>query len=85
MIHIDFPRKQIMNSTRVNLLHLIASRKWESTIMYLVNKSGKTEKVVQRAVERFAEFKLIRYTGGGEFEITEKGLSYLNSLAKEAV
>ena len=85
MVTMSLPGKRIMNSTRINLLHLIASRKWESTIIYLVNKSGKREEIVQRAVDRFAEFKMIRYTGGGEFEITPKGITYLESLKNEAV
>lgn len=77
MIIADMPSKQIMNPMRVQLLELIASREWDSTITYLVNKSGYKEENVQRAVERFAEYGLIRYTGGGEFVITEKGLKYL--------
>lgn len=80
----EMPTKQIMTPVRVAMLKEVANRKWDATMMFLVNKSeGKDEKYVQRAVERFAEYGLIRFTGGGEFVITNKGRKYLGMDPKE--
>jgi predicted transcriptional regulator len=73
----NIPNKHIMNPMRVQLLQIIASSKWEATITELMNKSGKKEENVRRAVDRFAEYQLIRYTERGEFVITDKGKTYL--------
>jgi uncharacterized protein YjhX (UPF0386 family) len=71
----------IMNPIRTKMLRIIAERREkEATAMYLHNITGCKLDRCNLAVRRFAEFGLIRFTGGGYFVITEKGLEYLRSI-----
>lgn len=79
MIKTEMPSKHVMNPMRVELLKIIRDSRWDATVMGIRNKSGYKFENFERAVERFAEFGLIRYTGGGEFVITDKGKEYLKN------
>lgn len=84
MIKTEMPSKQVMTPLRVSMLREVAYKRWEATPMFLVNKSeGRDEKYVERAIERYAEYGLIRFTGGGEFVITNKGREFLGIDKKE--
>lgn len=79
MIKAEMPSKQIMNPMRVKMLCILNERLGkEANSIYLQNKTGCKEVTADSAIERFAEYGLIKYTGGGYFEISEKGILYLS-------
>jgi Mn-dependent DtxR family transcriptional regulator len=85
MAKLEMPNKQIMNPMRVKMLQILNERgEKEVTTMYLRNETGCKLDSANRAVERFAEYGLIRFTGGGYFVISEKGKEYLRSLDQES-
>lgn len=82
MIRTEMPSKQIMNPMRVKMLEVLNEHIGkEATSMYLQNKTGCKKTTADSAIERFAEYGLIKFTGGGYFEITEKGIEYLKSVS----
>lgn len=74
--------KQIMNSARIKQLQIINDA-GETNANLVSYRSGNKKEAVDLSVTRFAELGLIKYTGGGYFEITEAGSNYLKQLQDE--
>ena len=68
--------KRIMNPARLAQLKII-EQAGETNAMFVMNRSHKNKEQIDLSLLRFAENGLIKFTGGGYFEITEKGRVYL--------
>lgn len=83
MVLTEMPSKRAMSPLQIKMLRCIAERKWESTKMYLQNMTGAKQAIIDKAIDCFASCGLIRFTGGGEFVISEKGIAYLKQVHGE--
>lgn len=69
----------IMNPMRIEVLKNLQKR-GETNENGLQSKSTYKIKAIRLAISRFGEYGFLKYTGGGFFEISEKGATYLRSL-----
>jgi DNA segregation ATPase FtsK/SpoIIIE-like protein len=74
--------KKIMNPARIKQLQIIQDAGETNVNLVSYRSANKTEQV-HLSLQRFAELKLIRFTGGGYFEIAETGTEYLKQLESE--
>lgn len=74
--------KQIMNPARIKQLQIIKDA-GETNANLVCYRSGNKRNSVDLSLQRFAELRLIKFTGGGYFEITEIGEDYLKQLESE--
>lgn len=70
--------KLIMNPMRINVLKYLQKR-GETNINGLGSGDNLcySREQIKRAFDRFVELEFIKFTGGGYFEISEKGIEYL--------
>lgn len=72
----------MMNPARIKELQIIQDA-GETNANLVAYRSGKKKEQIDLSLQRFAELQLIQYTGGGYFEISQKGTAYLNQLEEE--
>ena len=68
--------KKIMNPMRIEILKIIKER-GETNENGVATGNMYSRKSIKLAIHRLAELDFIKFTGGGYFKISEKGMDFL--------
>lgn len=73
-----YVNKKIMTSMRIELLKII-NKRGETNENGVAVGNTYSRSSIKLGIKRLSELGLINFTGGGYFEISEKGIEFLNN------